>query len=328
MSADNKELIQAQVIRSAQRQFTCKTEEGNIVEATALGNLLKGDTIVVGDRVELSAISESSESVQYQINNVIERESEIFRISIREQKKKVTAANCNLLVILSSVSKPAYKQGIVDRFLVRACQWEIKPIVVFNKCDELDESVVDIKFESERLQPLGVECFEISALNKEDYKLQALDKGWSELNQMLKERTAIFLGQSGVGKSRTISSLSGGEIDLKTHAVGKVGKGSHTTTWSELIELPNFNLIDSPGIRSFSLEDINPDELISLFPDLEEVAVHCKFNNCNHEGNSKGCAFHHNDWSQEKKERYFSRLDSYKRIVEETSQTPTWSKKL
>lgn len=323
------EVFKAQVIRSAQRQFTCKIhsgeKEGQTVEATALGNLLKGDTIVVGDKVELTTIAETAE---FQISKVIERESEIFRISIREQKKKVTAANCNLLVILSSVSKPAYKQGIVDRFLVRACQWEIKPIVVFNKCDELNQEEVDLSFESERLKPLGVECFEISALNKEAYQLQKLDKGWAELMETLKDRTAIFLGQSGVGKSRTISSLSGGEIDLKTHAVGKVGKGSHTTTWSELIELPHFNLIDSPGIRSFSLEDIDPEELITLFPDLEEVAIHCKFNNCQHEESSKGCAFHQNDWEEDKKARYFSRLASFKRIVEETSQTPTWSKKL
>lgn len=317
--------ILAQVIRSSQRQFSCKTKGGEIVEATALGNLLKGDCIVVGDRVELTTIAETGE---YQINAVIERESEIFRISIREQKKKVTAANCNLLVILSSVSKPAYKQGIVDRFLVRACQWGIRPIVVFNKCDELESSEVDLKFERDRLIPLGVECFEISAHQMDDYQLKELDKGWAQLNETLKDRTAIFLGQSGVGKSRTISALSGGVIDLKTHVVGKVGKGSHTTTWSELIELPHFNLIDSPGIRSFSLEDINPEDLIALFPDLEEVAIHCKFNNCQHEESSKGCAFHHNDWDSHKKECYFSRLASFKRIVEETAQTPTWSKKL
>lgn len=327
MSELEKDLISAQVVRSSQRVFTCRRDDNKEeVEATAKGNLLKGDSIVVGDKVLLSYYSETSE---FYIEEVKERESEIFRISIREQKKKVTAANCNLLVILSSVSKPAFKQGIVDRFLVRACQWGIKPIVVFNKCDQLKK--FDIKFEADRLKDLGVDCFEISALEGDDYELQSLSLGWNDLKNTLEGRTAIFLGQSGVGKSHTISSLSDGEVELKTHKVGKVGKGSHTTTWSELIELPLFYLIDSPGIRSFSLEDINPKEMISLFPDLEELAVNCKFTDCQHEENSKGCAFYGpllSEKSDYEKECVFSRLESYKRIVEEVSQNPEWSKNL
>lgn len=325
MKEENQNSIQfGQVIRSAQRIFTCKMESGETIEATAKGRLLKGDSVVVGDRVQITTIPETGE---FQIDEVEERTSEIFRVSIREQKKKVTAANCDLLVVLSSVSKPAFKQGIVDRFLVRACQWGIRPIVVFNKCDELNNSEADLEFEQGRLKRLGVDCFEISALVGENYENQKLEKGWNDLKETLSKRTAIFLGQSGVGKSKTISKLSGDEVELKTHKVGKVGKGSHTTTWSELLELELFNLIDSPGIRSFSLEDIDPDELITLFPDLEEIAIHCKFNNCQHTESSKGCAFHQNDWTQEEKVRVFSRLESYSRIYDETSQSPVWSKK-
>lgn len=319
--------FKGKVIRSSQRQFLCRLEDGTQVDATAKGKLLKDDYIVVGDRVKISVIPETGE---YQIDEIEERDSEIFRISVREQKKKVTAANCDLLVILSSVSKPAFKQGIVDRFLVRACQWEVKPIVVFNKCDQLDEveNPVDLEFESKRLEWLGVETFEISAFMKDEYKARILKNGWEEFNEALKGRTALFLGQSGVGKSKTISALSGGTVDLRTHEVGKVGKGSHTTTWSELIELPTFDLIDSPGIRSFSLDDIDPREILPLFPDIEEISVQCKFNNCTHEEGSKGCAFYQTDWSEDEKIAIFSRLDSYLRIVDEISQTPFWSKKL
>lgn len=318
--------VKAQVIRSSQREFSCKTVDGDILEATALGNLLKNnESIVVGDWVVVSKAGENNDWV---INEQLPRESEIFRILVREQKKKVTAANCDLLVILSSVSKPAFKQGIIDRFLVRASQWGIKPLLIFNKMDEYDPSEMDIVFESKRLEVLGVSSFEISALEGDQYKPQYLSAGWIELQETLKNRTAIFLGQSGVGKSKTISLLSGGEVDLKTKKVGKVGKGSHTTTWSELIELPNFKLIDSPGIRSFSLEDINPDDLLSYFPDLEEIAINCKFNDCSHQEGTRGCAFYKNGWDQEKIELVFSRLVSYLRIAEETSQTPFWQKKL
>jgi ribosome biogenesis GTPase len=318
--------IQAQVIRSSQREFSCKTLDGDIVEATALGNLFKNnETIVVGDFVNLE---QQQDKKEWTIISLVPRESEIFRILVREQKKKVTAANCDLLVILSSVSKPAFKQGIIDRFLVRASQWGIRPILIFNKMDEYNPDEMDIAFESSRLEPLGVSSFEICALDGDAYKPQYLKYGWDELQETLKGRTAIFLGQSGVGKSKTISLLSGGEVSLKTKKVGKVGKGSHTTTWSELIELPHFKLIDSPGIRSFSLDDIDPDDLLSFFPDLEEVATGCKFNDCAHGPSTKGCAFHHNQWSEAEKELIFSRLQSYTRIVDEVSQTPFWQKKL
>ncbi len=136
------------------------------------------------------------------------------------------------------------------------------------------------------------------------------------------------MGQSGVGKSKTISALCGGEVELKTHAVSRVGKGSHTTTWAEIVDWGDFTLIDSPGVRSFSLEDIPQDELLSYFPDVEGLATRCKFSNCKHEENSKGCAF----WADRDLDSYetrliHSRLESFKRIDEEVRAIPQWQKK-
>jgi len=317
--------MRARVIRSAKREFDCKImDSGEVVTATALGKLLKkNETVVVGDFVELSKIEETGE---YQISKREERSNEIFRIIIREQKKKVTAANCDLLIILCSVSKPEYKRGLVDRYLVRAHQWQIEPIVIFNKMDEYTEDLFDIKFETDRLNDLGVKCFETSA-KFEDYKNRYLDAGAEELKEYIKGKTSIFLGQSGVGKSKSITSLSDGKVDLKTKNVGKGGKGSHTTTWSEIIECGEFTTIDSPGIRSFSLDDIDPEQLLSYFPDLEEIAVTCKFTNCTHAENAKGCRFW-TDYNPETREGELvhSRLDSFKRIYEEISQIPAWQR--
>lgn len=316
--------MRAQVFKSAKREFFCKIlSTGEMVQATALGKLLKKDSIVVGDFVELETIADSEE---YQISSVDERESEIFRISIRENKKKVTAANCDVMVILLSVSKPAFKRGIIDRFLVRASQWQIAPIVVFNKMDEYDSSEFDIQFEKDRLDFLKVPCYEISAKFYEQYENQYFAQGFNQLLEDLKGKLAIFLGQSGVGKSKTISALSQGEFELKTSAVGKVGKGSHTTTWSEIIELSNFKMIDSPGIRSFSLDDLQKEDFIQYFPDLEEKSVECKFRDCQHKEGTKGCAFYHEDLDEKVKEIYLSRLDAYWRLLDEISQTPDWNK--
>lgn len=317
--------MKARVYRSSQREFTCKLESGELIQAVALAKILKNDYVVVGDYVSVSSIESTGE---WQINSIEERTSEIYRVSIREQKKRITAANCDLLVIQSSVSKPAYKQGIVDRFLVRACQWGIRPIVIFNKMDQYDPGLFDLNFEAKRLESLGAKCFEVCALEKEDYQPRYLNYSWNDLHEELAGKTTIFLGQSGVGKSKMINGLANDQIELKTSAVGKVGKGSHTTTWSEIIDLEHFSLIDSPGIRSFSLDDINPDDLMMYFPDLEEIAVQCKFTNCTHEEGAKGCAFYSGNLSPEQYELIHSRLESYKRIFQEVSKIPAWQKKL
>lgn len=314
-------MTKARVYRSSAREFECRNiESGEMLVATALGNLLKKDnSIVVGDIVNLD-----EEGV---ITSIDERKSEIYRYLPRVQKKKITAANCDLLIILNSVSKPEYKRGFADRFLLRASQWGIKPVMIFNKMDQFDDQF-DFNFEVDRLKELGVECFEISAKFPETEK-KYLDRGTEELKEFIKGRTAIFLGQSGVGKSKTISLLAGMDIELKTREVGKAGKGSHTTTWSEIIDCGDFSLIDSPGIRSFSLEDLIGEELMELFPDLEERAVNCKFSDCQHSAGTKGCAFHKPllDPDSYEGQLVHSRLDSYLRVYEEITENPAWSKK-
>lgn len=311
----------ALILRSSKREFLCADlETKEEFFAQALGNLLKGEeNLVVGDRVTID--DEGS------IIARDERSSEIFRVLVRESKKKVTAANCDLLLIVTAVSLPEYKRGIIDRFLVRAYQWGIRPVVVFNKMDEYDESQMDLRFEAARLENFGVECFEISAL---DASLQPkyLEKGAEHLLAKLKNKTSIFLGQSGVGKSSLINRLASQEIDLRTQEIGKAGKGSHTTTWSEIIDCGDFYLIDSPGIRSLSLDDIDPEDLISYFPDLQEVASLCKFTNCLHEESSVGCAFNALEPSELKSQYLMSRLENYMRIRQEVSETPFWAKKV
>lgn len=312
-------LIKARVFKSAKREFECKLSNGEMIVATALGNLLKGDdnTIVVGDFVMIDKNT---------IVEVLPRFNELYRLIIREQKKKVTASNCDLLVIVSSVSRPEYKRGIVDRFLVRAHQWGIRPLMVFNKMDQYDSSLLDIQFEFDRMNNLGIECFEVSAA-KEDYQCRYLDLGLEDLKARLLLKTSIFLGQSGVGKSKLISRVSEGKINLLSNEVGKIGKGKHTTSWSEIVDCESMSLIDSPGIRSFGVEDLLKEELITYFPDIEEGAVKCKFSNCEHQEDSKGCYFYNLDQSTRPTQLLMSRLDSFCRMKEEVSETPSYLKK-
>ena len=313
--------MRARIYRSAPRQFLCKIlDSSEMVKAHAPASLLDENSVVPGDLVELERDKDD-----YKIKRVEERENQIFRMAVRQGKKKVIAANCDLLVIIVSVFKPIYKRGIVDRFLIRAHQWDIEALVIFNKMDEYDGKP-NIVFEKDRLQDLGVQCFEISA-KYTDYKNQYLSDGFPEFKQKLAEKAAIFLGQSGVGKSKSINALTDGTADLKTSKPGKAGKGVHTTTWSEIIDFGNFRFIDSPGIRSFSLDDLQEEEVIDYFPDIAKLGAQCRFSNCNHDSNARGCFFSTLPADDYRTKLLLSRLESFKKIKKEVGVTPFWEKK-
>jgi len=315
--------MEGRVYRSAQRMFYCKLKgESDLVMATAKGNLLKGsDSVVVGDIVEIK-----EEDGQHYIVEVMERKSEIWRQIKRENKKKVTASNIDLLVIVSSAAKPKYKRGLVDRFLMRSAQWEIPALHVFNKMDGYKEKDFDLAFEAKRLEMPKVDSFEVSAKEGEEYSPQVLKKGIKDLREQLSGKTAIFLGQSGVGKSSLINRLSGGEFELKTKEIGRAGKGTHTTTWSEILDFEDFTLIDSPGIRSFSLDDVYSEDLEFLFPDLLDLFLTCQFRNCDHGPEAKGC-FYNGLTDPEQIKIIDSRLESYYKLRDEVSEIPDWKKK-
>jgi ribosome biogenesis GTPase len=87
-------------------------------------------------------------------------------------------------------------------------------------------------------------------------------------------------------------------------------------------------LIDSPGIRSFGVEDLLEEDLITYFPDIEAGAVNCKFSNCEHRADSKGCFFHSTfEQSSRENQLIVSRLESFTRMKEEISSTPSYLKK-
>lgn len=317
--------IKARIFRSSKRHFDCqRSDTKEIVTATALATLLKEDHIVVGDWVNL--IPPPMPGQEWVIESVAERSNFIFRNLPRVQKKNVIAANIDVLLVVVSAGVPAYKRGLVDRYLVRSDYWNIPAYVIFNKMDLYEESEFDVNFEADRLKWLNVESFEVSAHDGK-YQQRFLPQGMKELSKKLEGKTAILVGHSGVGKSRLITELSEGKIQLLSGETNRANKGSHTTTWAELIDGEKFALIDSPGIRSMSLSDLTKEELIMSFSDIQEFATKCKFSTCNHEENNKGCFFQKLNKEERESQLILSRLDSYKRILEEVSAMPDWQKK-
>lgn len=308
--------MRARIIRSARRSFECMPEgKTELIMATAMGNLLKDGDLVVGDYVEIEQNAD-----EWIISGMEKRKNSVFRRLIREQKEKTIAANLDLLVIICAVSKPNFKRGLLDRYLMRAQQWEIPAVLVFNKIDQF-KNQINIEFESNRIASLDIPIFKTCA--KLDLVNNEHQGSLNQLKDYLKNKTSMFVGQSGVGKSKLISALTDGEINLESRELGKVGKGAHTTTWAELIHYKDFQIIDSPGIRTLSIEDIYLEELDHLFPDLVHLLVKCQYNNCKHEKDSKGCYFQS---EFEGKEFILSRLESYLRFQEELGRIPNWDK--
>jgi ribosome biogenesis GTPase len=319
----------AKIIRSARREFSLLELNPDhsfirpfqTLEAKALGLLLKEGDLVPGDTVEVEFRQN-----EWIITRLLPRRNQIFRNLQRENKKKILASNIDYLVLVFSVERPEFKRGLLDRYLLRSAQWEIPSIIVFNKCDYFPGgatlSTNEWDFELQRVKDLCKEVYCISATNPNMLSPLSHCKNFHELQENLKNQTVIFLGQSGVGKSKLIQSLSNEKVLTKSLDLGVVGKGVHTTTWTELHVLEQFNLMDSPGIRSLSLSDITQDELLFLMPDLEEYSRKCKFHNCQHEEKSKGCIF----WSGQINESIKSRFESYQRFKEEIHSGKEWEK--
>lgn len=192
------------------------------------------------------------------------------------RRRRVLAANIDVAVLVLSVTRPRFKPGLVDRFLIALEHGGARPVVVANKLDLL-ESADERAAIDERLAPypgLGVPVIATSASSGE---------GLADLRAAIAGHTAVFVGHSGVGKSSLLNGLDPRHRRRVHAGRGGDGKGRHTTTRSTLVELPDGGaVIDTPGVRAFGLWGLTTEELRAAFPDLAEVAAGCRFRDCSH----------------------------------------------
>jgi len=273
------------VIKSTGSWYQVKTDKGDIVDCRIKGKFrIKGiqttNPIAAGDVVEIEIEPDLGTGV---ITQLSERRNYIIRKSVNLSKQaQIIAANLDQAFLIVTLASPRTSLGFIDRFLVTAEAYDVPAGLIFNKLDLFSDEGLEILEEQQHIyKSIGYPCYAVSALEKTHI---------DEIAEILKDKTTLFSGHSGAGKSSLINAIIPG-ASLKTGAVSDWSdKGQHTTTFAEMHELPfGGYLIDTPGIREFGIIDIEQQELGHFFPEFRERMNECKFYNCHHI-HEPGCA--------------------------------------
>lgn len=237
--------------------YYIKTEEG-IIECKARGkfryNSLKP---MVGDRVTIKV--ENGKGV---IEEIHERSSELIR---------PTVANVTQAFVVFAIKNPDINLDLLNRFLTLCEYNDIHAVVCLNKEDLCTEE------EKENLKELINDIgYEVLFINAKE------GKGFDALKERLENNITVLCGPSGAGKSTLLNAFIDRE-HMETGSVSeKIGRGKHTTRHSELIDIDNGYLVDTPGFTTLDVTFIDRDSLKYCFPEFNEYNNLCKFNGCNH----------------------------------------------
>ncbi|WP_404363938.1 small ribosomal subunit biogenesis GTPase RsgA [Marinobacter sp.] len=238
-----------------------------------VGNLVTGDRVIWRPAADDTGIIVARQ----------ERQTLLQRPDNFGQLKPVAANIDHIILVIAPEPEP--HDSLIDRYLVAAEITEIPAVILLNKTDLITpENAPALEKLLARYEAIGYPVVRTSALD-------AGSTGASdELEALVKGRTSVFVGQSGVGKSSIIQAL----LPDETLRVGglslSTGKGTHTTTTARLFHLvTGGDLIDSPGIREFGLWHMTPREIEEGFREIRPLIGHCRFRNCRHQG-EPGCA--------------------------------------
>lgn len=283
------------VIARYGKQADVESTEGSLIRCHLRANL--GD-VVTGDRVVWCPQDDTGVIVSVEPGrNRLERPDSYGKL-------KTVAANIDQ-VIITLAPEPQPHAGLIDRYLVAAAHLDVEVLILINKCDLLNDITrPHLQALLADYRTLEYRLLEISARSGE---------GLEQLAEELRNKTSVFTGQSGVGKSSLIQKLLPDEEIRIGKMSDLVAKGRHTTTHSRLYHFPSGgDCIDSPGIREFGLWHFTPQQVLSGFRELQHAAGECRFRDCKHQ-QEPGCAIR-----QALSEGRISadRFDSFRRIIE------------
>ncbi len=266
---------------------------------------LSKNAIVVGDQVNVVGdVSGSAGSLGRVVR--VEPRDTILRRSAddTDEVERVIVANADQLLIVIAAANPEPRVRLVDRYLVAAYDAGIKPLLVVTKCDIQNPEDFLAHFEG-----LDIPIFRSGT---DEVPL-------SELQEALAGHTTVAVGHSGVGKSTLVNALVPGALRATGHVNEVTGRGRHTSSSSICLELDSpFGqgwIIDTPGIRSFGLGHVNPENILGSFSDLAVVAEKCP-RGCSHKSDAPDCAINEALEAGELSETSHVRVDSLHRLLE------------
>jgi ribosome biogenesis GTPase len=278
--------MKATVYKSTGSWYVTKTDEGKFYNARIRGifkidGITSTNPLAVGDEVDM--VLENDADNTGMIAEIYSRRNYITRQSpAHKMHHHIIAANLDQSLMFATLKNPRTSQGFIDRFLVTCEAYHVPAIIIFNKSDIYGKKELD-KFEELKkiYTDIGYTVLKTSVEKNE---------GLEEIKHLLKNKTTLMSGHSGVGKSSFINKMFP-SFHIKTQDVsGWSGKGMHTTTFAEMFDLPGGGrLIDTPGMREFGIVNISKQELSHYFPEMRALLNDCQFNDCLHI-NEPGCA--------------------------------------
>lgn len=253
--------MQGKIIKGIAGFYYIETEQG-LYECKAKGAFRnQKKKPLVGDNVEISIQDE--ENKKGNIQDILPRKNQLIR---------PTVANVDQAVVIFAAASPAPNLNLLDRFLITMEQYNVETIICFNKSDLVTEK------EKDKFRKIYESCgyrVIFTSVSKE--------QGLSEVRALLKGKTTVLAGPSGVGKSSMINYLKP-DANMETGQISqKIERGKHTTRHSELFELEKDSYImDTPGFTSLYVDNLKKEELSDYFPEFEEYRNECRFQGCMH----------------------------------------------
>ena len=273
------------VIKNTGSWVTVRLEDGSTVNCKMRGVLrLKGlrctNPVAVGDIVQV----EDKGSDAPVVGAIEPRKNYIIRRASNLSKEfQIIASNLDQAVLVATLTNPETSTTFIDRFLATAEAYQVSAVLAFNKIDLLTTDALRLQQQELKAlyESIGYPVITMSAVTGE---------GADELRAHLADKISLLSGNSGVGKSSIINLL----VPDAQVRVGDVShthhKGMHTTTFSELLDLPSGGaIIDTPGVKAFGTIDFERAEVAHYFPEIFKISADCRFNNCTHT-HEPGCA--------------------------------------
>ena len=256
--------MEGKIIKGIGGFYYIKTSEG-IIECKARGKFRHKDMKpMVGDNVTIRM--EHGKGV---IEDIHKRTSEIIR---------PTVANVTLAFVVFAIKNPDLNFDLLNRFLLLCESNNIEAIVCLNKVDLASEEEKELV--KAKINDIGYEVLFINAKKGE---------GIDKLRERMNGNVTVLCGPSGAGKSTLINTLTDKEHMETGDVSDKIGRGKHTTRHSELIDIDNGYIVDTPGFSTLDVSFIEKDDLKLYFPDFQEFNNECKFRGCMHH-KEPGCA--------------------------------------